>query len=81
MWRNRLAAWGAGRWYVRGLLFPALLAAILFGAVAVTGLWWLWIVATLIAVPALVIVAPPGGDAGSAESFGAYLRRSLDSQS
>ena len=75
MLRNRLSAWGADRWYVHGLLFPALLAAILIGAVAVTGVWWLWIVAAVIAVPALVIVLPAGGDGAPADPVGLHLRR------
>lgn len=60
--------------YLMGLLFPVLLAAILLGAVASSGYWWLWPVALLIAVPALSIVGSVTRQSSPADMRGWHLR-------
>jgi uncharacterized membrane protein YjjB (DUF3815 family) len=59
-------AWTDARWYAKGLLFPALLTAILLGVLAALGSWWLWPVVLLIAVPALLVLIPSARDAFAA---------------
>ncbi len=71
---DMLVAWTDARWYVKGLLFPALLTAILLGVVAALGSWWLWPVVLLIAVPALLVVIPSARDAFAAYKQPWHLR-------
>jgi len=66
--------WTDARWYVKGLLFPALLTAILLGVVAALGSWWLWPVVLLIAVPVLLVVIPSARDAFAAHKQRWYRR-------
>lgn len=53
------AEWASTRWYIPGVLFPTLVAAIVLGVFAVLGSWWLWPVVALLAGPPLVIVFTP----------------------
>ncbi len=66
--------WVEVHWHLIGLLFPALLAAILLGAIASTGYWWLWLAALLIAVPALSIVGSVTRQSSAADMRGWHLR-------
>ena len=67
------ADWVAARWYICVLLFPVLVAAILLGIVASLGLWWLWPVVALFAVPVLVIVFTPSESRPILDASGAHL--------
>ncbi|MEE8491507.1 MAG: hypothetical protein V3S60_07675 [Acidimicrobiia bacterium] len=66
--------WTEARWYVKGLLFPALVTSILLGVLAAAGSWWLWPVALLIAVPALLVVVPSAREAFATTKPGWHLR-------
>ncbi len=66
--------WVEAHWHLMGLLFPALLAGILLGAVASTGYWWLWPLALLIAVPALSVVVSATRQPSTGETLGWHLR-------
>lgn len=69
-----LSEWTDARWYVKGLIFPALIASILLGVLATGGSWWLWPVVLLIAVPALLVVTPSAREAFAATKPGWHLR-------
>ena len=71
--RLSLAEWAHARWYVRVLLFPALIAAILLGLAASLGSWWLWPIVPLLAVPVLVVVFTPRGSRPILDASGAHL--------
>ena len=71
---NDLSEWTDARWYVKGLLFPALITSILLGVLAAGGSWWLWPVVLLIAVPALLVVTPSAREAFAATKPAWHLR-------
>ena len=62
-------------WYVVGSLLPAFIAAILLGVWASVGAWWLWPVAIMLAVPALIIVWPKPGERNGASWHLRQFRR------
>lgn len=66
--------WADARWYMTGLLFPALVLAIMLGLVAGLGSSWLWPVVFLIAVPALVVVFFTKREGFTAAKPGWHLR-------
>jgi hypothetical protein len=66
--------WVDVHWYLMGLLFPALLAAILLGAVASSGYWWLWPVTVLIAVPTLSVIVSVTSRSSPVDTPGWHLR-------
>lgn len=67
------AAWGANRWYVVALIFPALLGVIVLGTFAALGSWWLWPIVIGVGVPALMIVWPTSTEPHTADEFGWHL--------
>ena len=71
---NDFVEWTDARWYVKSLLFPALLAAILLGVLAALGSWWLWPLVLLIAIPALLVVIPSAREAFAKVKPGWHLR-------
>ncbi len=66
--------WVGAHWHLMGLLFPVLLAAILLGAVASIGYWWLWPVVLLITLPALAVVASVTRQSSATDLRGWHLR-------
>ncbi len=66
----------AARWYLRLLLFPTLVAAILLGLIASLGSWWLWPLVPLLAVPVLVVVFTPTESRPVLDASGAHLGHS-----
>ncbi len=69
-----LTEWTEAHWYVKGLLFPALVTSILLGVLAAAGSWWLWPVVLLIAVPALLVVVPSAREVFATTKPGWHLR-------
>lgn len=67
--------WAAVRWYIAGLLFPILIAAILLGRLASLGSWWLWPVVAFLAVPALAVVFAPSEERPVVDAAGWHLGR------
>ena len=63
----------AARWYLRLLLFPTLVAAILLGLIASLGSWWLWPLVPLLVVPVLVVVFTPTESRPILDASGAHL--------
>jgi len=63
----------AARRYLRPLLFPTLVAAILLGLIASLGFWWLWPLVPLLAVPVLVVVFTPTESRPILDASGAHL--------
>ncbi|MEA2003103.1 MAG: hypothetical protein U9N84_14605 [Actinomycetota bacterium] len=72
--RSGFDRWVEVHWHLLGLLFPALLASILLGAVASTGYWWLWPVVLLITLPALAVVASATRQSSVTDMRGWHLR-------
>lgn len=62
------------RWYTYGLLFPALVAAILLTVIASQGSWWLWPVVALLGFPALAVVLQPPENRPVGDGVGWHLR-------
>ena len=71
--RASFVEWVDAHWYLRLLLFPTLLAAILLGLAASLGSWWLWPVVPLLAVPVLIVVFTPTESRPILDASGAHL--------
>ena len=67
--------WAVVRWYIYGLVFPVMVAAILLGVFASLGSWWLWPVVAFLAVAALAVVHPRSEEKPAAGSAGWHLRQ------
>ena len=67
------AEWGVERWYIVGLVFPTLLAAIVLGMFAALGAWWLWPIVIGLGVPAVVVVWPTSREQLTADEYGWHL--------
>ena len=67
--------WAVVRWYIYGLVFPVLVAAILLGVFASLGSWLLWPAVAFLAVPALAVVHPPSKERPAADTAGWHLRQ------
>jgi hypothetical protein len=67
------AAWGADRWYVVGLVLPALIGVIVLGMFAALGWWWLWPIVVGVGVPATLVIWPTSRERHSADEFGWHL--------
>ncbi len=65
--------WAVLRWYIKGLLYPALVAAILLSVLASLGSWWLWPVVALLGVPALAVVLMPSKERPVVDTAGWHL--------
>jgi len=62
------------RWHISGLLFSALVAAILLGVLASVGSWWLWPVVAFLGAPALAVVLKSSENRPVVDAAGWHLR-------